>query len=60
MKITMEELKILISTMEDNKIKSVELDIDIDGYNGDIYGIDFDWWENEKFKKTLLTIEEKS
>ena len=58
MRITIEELKTLISAMEDNKIKSVELDIDFD-YNG-VYGIDFDLWENKKFKKTLLTIEENS
>lgn len=57
LKVTKEQLKTLINELDGNS--ECVLDIDISGYDWDIYGIDFDVWENGVFKKTAFSIEKE-
>ena len=57
MKLTREELAMMLDEMNNNNADCIELDVYIYGRDYQLDSIDFDMYNDEKYIKTVLTLE---
>ncbi len=57
MKLTKEDLVMILDEMNKNNADCIELDVDVCGYDYEFDGVDFDIYNGAKYIKTVLTLE---
>ena len=57
MKLTKEDLAMMLDEMNNNNADNIEVDVRICGYDYEFDYVDFDLRDGTKFVKTLLTLE---